>query len=149
MKAAKTTRRAILLAAAVIGLSACTNPIFDLLGADNWGLVGTWVNSNYISYDGPGRCYKLTVRNDGTFSSQDPLGTSGGQYDEGTYTVQSVSVSGNSRTFQVHYSWDGIEHNYVLTRVTDGTSYESVFGIGGYPATILITDSTFNQYTLQ
>jgi len=51
--------------------------------------------------------------------------TGGGMVSTGTYTIDSVSLSGNSRTFQIHYVYASINHNYVLARVTDGTSYAS------------------------
>lgn len=128
MKAAKTTLRAILLAAAaatvMVALAGCPNPVGDLLNAKSWGLLGTWVSSRTIEYS-PGMFYMLTVNADGTFRSEDQLGMS---VSAGTYTVDSVTVSGSARTFQIHYVWGPLatqSHHYVLARVTDGTSYAS------------------------
>lgn len=128
MKTAKTTLRALLLAAAaaavMVALASCPNPVADLLNAEGWGLLGTWVAPD-TGGSMPGYFVKLTVRADGTFHAQD-LG--GAMYSQGTYVVDEVSVSGNSRAFKIHYTFGSIlpySHHYVLAIVTDGTSYES------------------------
>ena len=144
---ARTIVRALLFAAvASLTLASCPNPVADLLNTKSWGLLGTWVSTRTIEYS-PGMFYKLTVNADGTFRSEDQLGMS---VSTGTYTVDSVSVSGNTRTLQVHYVFQGgITHHYVLIRVTDGTAYESVYGIGAYPAMLIITDPGYLTATLQ
>jgi hypothetical protein len=151
MKAGKTKICALLMAAAVVAallvLATCSNPVSDLLNAGGWGLLGTWVSSRTIEY-APGMFYKLTVNADGTFRSEDQLGMS---VNTGTYTVDSVSVSGNSRTLQVHYVFaGGISHHFVLARVTDGTTYESVYSVTPpYPSMLLATDPNYLAATLQ
>ncbi len=139
MKPGKTTCRTLLLvtvvAAALMALTTCSNPVSDALNSPSFGLVGTWVSGTMMASSNPGACYKLTVNVDGTFRSQDGSGT---MVTTGTYTVESVSVSGNSRTFRVHYVSAGINHSYVLARVTGGTVYESDYtGALPYPSTIL------------
>jgi hypothetical protein len=139
MKAARTTLRAVLwvtvAAAALVALGSCPNPVADLLNSKSWGLLGTWVNSTHTADFNPGTFYKLTVRSDGTFRSEDQAG---GMFYEGTYTVDGVTVSGNIRTFRVHYDYAaGTADAYVLCRVTDGTTYESAFtGMLPYPTVI-------------
>ena len=53
MKAAKTTLRALLLAAAaaavMVALASCPNPVADLLNSGGWGLLGTWVSSDLMA----------------------------------------------------------------------------------------------------
>ncbi len=153
MKPGKTARRmlppAMAIAAALIALlalSTCTNPVSEALNSPSFGLVGTWVNAIVMASSPPGSCAKLIVNVDGTFRSED---TGGIMVTTGTYTVDSVSVSGNSRTFQVHYVW-GISHSYILSRVTGGTLYESVTnGAPPYPTSITPADPSYMKATLQ
>ena len=154
MKPEKTTYRTLLPAIAIaaalitlITLSTCSNPVSEALNSPSFGLVGTWVSSTISPSSSPGICHRLTVNVDGTFRSED---TGGAMVTTGTYTVDSVSVSGNSRTFRVHYVWGGISHNYILCRVTGGTLYESVYtSIIPYPPSISTSDASYLKFTLQ
>lgn len=152
MKTAKTTLKALLLAAAaaavMVALASCPNPVGDLLNAKSWGLLGTWVNPVYQSDGRPGQFAKLVVNADGTFRSQDSdIAT----VKTGTYVVDSVSVSGNTRTLKVHYNYDaGAVDDFVLIKVTDGANYESVYSdFLPYPSMILITEPTYMEAELQ
>lgn len=138
---------AAVTAAALIALSTCTNPVSEALNSLSFGLVGTWVNSVVNASSSPGSCGKLTVNDDGTFRSED---TGGGMVSTGTYTVDSVSVSGDSRTFKVHYEWGGMNHNFILTRVRGGTLYESVYNFNPpYPSSISTASPNYMKATLQ
>jgi hypothetical protein len=149
MKPGKMIRRVLLvtaIAAALIALSTCTNPVGEALNSPSFGLVGTWVNAIPLATANPGSCGRLIVNVDGTFRSED---STGGMVTTGTYTVDSVSVSGNSRTFQVHYVW-GISHAYILSRVTGGTLYESVTnGTLPYPTSITTGGPGYMKATLE
>jgi hypothetical protein len=138
---------AAVTAAALIALSTCTNPVSEALNSLSFGLVGTWVNSVVNASSSPGSCGKLTVNDDGTFRSED---TGGGMVSTGTYTVDSVSVSGDSRTFKVHYQWAGINESYVLARVRGGTHYESQYNtMTPYPSSISTASPNYMKATLQ
>ncbi len=153
MNQGKNTRRmllpvtAIAIAAALIALSTCTNPVSEALNSPSFGLVATWVNTIPSATSTPGTCGRLTVNVDGTFRSED---STGGMFNIGTYTVDNVSVSSNSRTFRVHYVSGGISHDYVLCRVTGGTLYESVSsGTLPYPTTIATIGPNYMKATLE
>ncbi len=128
MKPGKTTLRAIscvaIAAIALLALASCPNPVADMLKSEGWGLLGTWVSNRTADYS-PGVFHKLTVNANGTFRSENDTGS---MSSEGTYVVDSVTVSGNARTFMIDFTY-GIpptySHNYVLARVTDGTTYEN------------------------
>ena len=153
MKPGRTTLRAVLwvtvAAAALLALGSCPNPVADLLNSKSWGLLGTWVSSMTIEYS-PGRFYKLTVNADGTFRTEN---LNGSMSTEGAYAIDSVAVSGNSRTYMIDYSWGPpatVAHHYVLARVTDGITYESVYNsVGPYPSSIVPGSPEYLVATLQ
>jgi hypothetical protein len=156
MKPGKITCRTLLLIAVIaaalitlVAVSTCTNPVGEALNSPSFGLVGTWISSTAMASYNPGACSRLTVNVDGTFRSQD---TGGGIVYTGTYTIDSVSVSGNSRTFRVHYVYSaGPAHDWVLARVTGGTLYESVYmgGAGPYPTSITTAGPGYMKATLE
>ncbi|OHD23363.1 MAG: hypothetical protein A2064_09030 [Spirochaetes bacterium GWB1_66_5] len=84
---------------------------------------------------------------DGTFLSQDFGATIN---ITGTYLMESVSVSGNVRTLKIHFTYSGSMNDYVLAKVTDGNTYESVYTtLLPYPTTISTGDLSYKEFTLQ
>lgn len=105
MKAIIEERRilffALGLALAMFLMAGCANPVADVLNANEWGLVATWVNSSSIS-SSPNNSGKLELMADGTFKA---TSSGGGMSSSGSYTVESVSVDGNTRTYKIHFVW--------------------------------------------
>ena len=150
MKAAKTTLRALLLAAAaaavMVALASCPNPVADLLNSDGWGLIGQWQSLNRTGSN-PGNFYKLTVRADGSFTAVDSTASI---TIIGNYAVESLAVSGEVRTMKIHFTYSGSMHEYALARVTNGTTYESVVsGLLPYPSSISTGDPNYLIAELQ
>jgi hypothetical protein len=148
MKARMVIVKAALLfvvLAAVVAAAACTNPVSVLLDSKGWGMLGTWGNQMYnLSY--PPQSTTLTMNADGTFAS---FGT--GITTNGTYIVDSVSISGNSRTYTVHFNWGVPTTNYyALIRIMDSTSYQSNgSNYLPYPTVIDSGGSGYATYTLR
>jgi len=150
MNKANTVRRvlalALVAAGAMLMAAACTNPVLSALTAmtsKSFGLAGTWGNSFYsMNMYLPG-CYRLVINSDGTIITKNSSGTS----DTGTYVINSVSISGNTRTYTFHttafYSY------YVLARVT-GTTLEIQISSFSYPSAINPSDPmNYATYTAQ
>jgi hypothetical protein len=146
--------RVLLLSAAaattVMIVTACTNPVSEVLKAKSWGMVGTWGNSSYVAAVSVTRAGLLSLNADGTYRYSDP---SGGSPQTGAYTVGDVTVSGAVRTYQIKFvsgpPTPGTTY-WVLAQVTDGTTYESVSDMMGlaYP-TSLASGSNYGILTLQ
>jgi TRAP-type mannitol/chloroaromatic compound transport system substrate-binding protein len=121
--AIKAAILAVIAAAVLIAAAACANPVATALNSRSWGLVGTWVNSSYGGFMNLPKCPKVTIYSDGSFMAYDFGATA---TSTGTYTIDSVSASGNARTYQVHFSWAaGVNNSYSLLRITGGTTFET------------------------
>jgi hypothetical protein len=153
MKKNRSAFKTILLcgaaAIALVVATSCANPVADLLNAKSWGMLGTWGNSSYVAGPSVTRAGFLYLNTDNTFRFTDPFGGAGGA---GTYVVDSVAVSGTTRTYQITFDQTtgaptGVY--YVLARVTDGDTYESVSGSFSYPASITIGDPSYGILALQ
>lgn len=128
----------------------CSNPVFGILGSKSLGLVGPWKNTNVslIASSSPPLAYNLVLNADGTFRSSDSGSTI---VNSGTYTVDSVTTQGSTRTYQIHFAYGAGMHCYALVVVTNSTTYETN-GSGAlpYPAVIDPTNiTTYSKYSLQ
>ena len=144
----RTVINAMALAAAAaavcLSVTACTNPVSDVLNSKGWGLVGTWGNPAYTAAPTIAHPGRLVYNADGTMRMSDPGGSSAMT---GTYTIGEVSVSGTARTYQVTVNM--ITPVYLLCRITDGKTYESNNGGFSYPTAIITTDPTYGILTAQ
>lgn len=136
---------AMVLTLAVFLMAGCTNPVADVLNADEWGLVGTWVHAGGFG-SSPNDCAKLVLNKDGTFKSSD---TGGGMFDNGTFEVESVSVKENTRTYHIHFAWGGGSiDSYQLAIITDSTDYELNWtDFKPYPSTAKPGDMNYFKFT--
>jgi hypothetical protein len=131
----------------LIAATACTNPVSDVLGSKSWGLLGTWVNQSYGPYyPTVTQASSIYLGGDGTFKSTSTMGIL-----VGTYSIDSVSISGTVRTYQITVvtGSPAPTTTWVLARVTNGTTYESVSSIYAKPISISQADMTYGQLTLQ
>jgi hypothetical protein len=154
MKRSAIRTRAALLTTAVVlvvlGLSTCSNPVGAFLNAKSWGLVGTYVNSAYNPVP-PTATYgaTLVLGADGTFRTSSSMGTF-----YGTYTIDSVTVEGAARTFQLQVNAGNPTPSLwrVLARVTDGKTWEAasnIYSNSPYPTAISTSDTTYGKLTVQ
>lgn len=151
MKRANTTRRFLLLlligAGAMLMAAACTNPVLGVLTAmtsKSYGLTGRWMNSSAMNGYLP-QAYWLILNSDGTMQSRDGGGAT---TNNGTYTVNSVSVSGDSRSYQIAVS--SAYYYYCLVKVSGGTKLEIQTSYSSYPPSINPADSAnYGVYTAQ
>jgi hypothetical protein len=144
----RTVMRALVWAAAAavacLLVTACTNPVADILNSKGWGLVGTWGNPAYTALPSIAHPGRLIYNADGSVKMSDP---GGGSASTGTYTIGDVSVSGTVRTYQVTVNMT--TPTYLLCRITDGKTYESMTGGLSYPTAINTMDPTYGTLTAQ
>jgi hypothetical protein len=140
-KAIKVAILAVVAAAVLVAAAACANPVALALNSSSWGLVGTWGNPGYGAYAvSPTQCAVLELRADGTFKA-----TSTGSI-AGTYTIGTVTVTGNTRVYQIRFDIPTPTTLYVLARITDGTTYESVSSMTfTYPTSISAADGSYGK----
>jgi hypothetical protein len=142
--------RFLVSAIALLALATCSNPVFEALQSDQWGLVGRWTNPDYYDMFGLPRCYVLELKDDGTIFIDNGTGATA----PGTYTVESVSSSGTTRTFEIHFvvfdeSGGVSDEEYARVRITDLTSFEgNIVGSLPYPTVIDSAGGGYATYTL-
>ncbi len=134
------------LALAVFLMAGCANPVADVLNADEWGLVGTWVATSGFAAPSPNNSAKLILNADGTFKAADQSGT---MFTTGQYTIAGVSIKKDTRTYQLDFVMSpAMTHTYQLARITDATTYElNAAPLPPYPSSINTSDPNYFKYT--
>ena len=130
----KSTVPVLVVGAAVMLMTACTNPVLAALNAMSskfFYVARAWGNNSYF---GPfPRIYRVTFNGDGTMTTTDfTLITS--NY---TYTIDSESASGDAVTYQISISY--IPTIYALIKVTS-TTLEMQTSLASYPTALVPSD---------